>query len=189
MKISNPLTIIAIFAGVAETLATVALVNLPSEIQNIFVYFVMAFPAGIVLLFFWILYFKNTVLYAPSDYDNQSHYLEANKLKENVAKNVTDQVDQIFSEINKSGVRLTQEEISKAKDSLKNRINMINVLPRKNQIIEHLKNNPGTVKEISESLGIHRSYTVTVLRQLLEKNIVTKSKLEGSKSIVWSLNT
>ena len=189
MKISNPLTIIAVFAGLAETLATVALVNLPPEIQSIFVYFVMAFPAGIVLLFFLILYFKNTVLYAPSDYDDQSHYLEANKLKESVSKNVTEQFDQIFAEINKSGVRLTREEISKAKDSLKNRINMINVLPRKEQIINYLKNNPGTVREISESLGIHRSYTVTVLRQLQEDNIVTRSSPEGSSTTVWSLNT
>lgn len=69
MKVSNPLTIIAIFSGVAETLATVALIKLPTEIQAIFVYFVMALPAGIVLLFFFVLYFKNNVLYAPSDYD------------------------------------------------------------------------------------------------------------------------
>ena len=41
MKVSNPLTIIAIFAGLAETLATVALVQLPAEIQEVFVYFVM----------------------------------------------------------------------------------------------------------------------------------------------------
>jgi uncharacterized membrane protein YdcZ (DUF606 family) len=70
MKVSNPLTIIAIFAGLAETLATVALVKLPPEIQGVFVYFVMAFPSGIVILFFIVLFFKNTVLYAPSDFEN-----------------------------------------------------------------------------------------------------------------------
>ena len=125
MKISNPLTIIAIFAGLAETLATIALVQLPSEIQNIFVYFVIAFPSGLVLLFFITLFYKNTVLYAPSDYSDQSHYLEVNMLKEKVIKNVTEQVDNLFADINKSSQRLTQDEISKAKSRLKNAIDKI----------------------------------------------------------------
>ena len=125
MKISNPLTIIAIFAGLAETLATIALVQLPSEIQNIFVYFVIAFPSGLVLLFFITLFYKNTVLYAPSDYSDQSHYLEVNMLKEKVIKNVTEQVDNLFADINKSSQRLTQDEISKAKSRLKNAVNKI----------------------------------------------------------------
>jgi len=54
MKVSNPLTIIAIFAGLAEALATVALVQVPVEIQRLFVYFVMAFPTLIVILFFLV---------------------------------------------------------------------------------------------------------------------------------------
>ena len=52
MKVSNPLTIIAIFAGLAEALATIALIKLPIEMQEKFIYFVMAFPTLIVTLFF-----------------------------------------------------------------------------------------------------------------------------------------
>lgn len=82
MKVSNPLTIIAIFAGVAEAFATGALVLLPTEIQSSFVYFVMAFPSFIVITFFFVLVFKPQVLYAPSDFDNEEHFLHVNNLKD-----------------------------------------------------------------------------------------------------------
>ena len=82
MKVSNPLTIVAIFAGVAETFATGALVVLPGTMQAIFVYFVMFFPILIVASFFLTLWLKPQVLYAPSDFSNEEHFLQANKLKE-----------------------------------------------------------------------------------------------------------
>ncbi|MEZ5573813.1 MAG: hypothetical protein R3E64_17635 [Halioglobus sp.] len=78
MKVNNPLTIIAIFSGLAEALATIALLGLPQELQKIFLFFVMAFPTLIVVLFFFVLYFKNTVLYAPGDYQDPEHYLRIN---------------------------------------------------------------------------------------------------------------
>jgi len=92
MKVSNPLTIIAIFSGLAETLATVALINLPQELQGVFVYFVMVFPFTIVVLFFLILYFKNTVLYAPSDYSNPDHYMRINH---NISDVVSSEIEEI----------------------------------------------------------------------------------------------
>lgn len=52
-KVSNPLTIIAIFAGLAEIAATVALGLIDPEIQRIFIWFVMLFPALLVISFFW----------------------------------------------------------------------------------------------------------------------------------------
>lgn len=105
------------FAGLAETLATVALVKLPPKIQSIFVYFVMAFPAAIALLFFFVLYFKNIVLYAPSDFENQDHYLEANEIKQSINL----ELDKIFSKINKDGEKLTQNEIDKTKSNVEKR--------------------------------------------------------------------
>ncbi len=115
MKISNPLTIIAVFAGVAEALATVSLINLSPDIQKIFVYFVMFFPTLIVLLFFLVLFFKNQVLYAPSDFKDENNYLtvhektkkplnidEAEKKVEeklNEAKNLEEQIHQKVIEI------------------------------------------------------------------------------------------
>lgn len=101
MKVSNPLTIIAIFAGLAEALATVALLGLPKELQEIFLYFVMAFPSLIVILFFIVLYFKNHVLYAPGDYQNPEHYLKVNNV---------DIKQLLTSELSKSRPKFEQED-------------------------------------------------------------------------------
>ena len=185
MKVSNPLTIIAIFAGLAEALATIALVQLPPEIQSIFVYFVMAFPSGIVLLFFYVLYFKNTVLYAPSDYADQTHYLEANQIKETVSE----RIDEIFSEINKNGMRLTREEIEKAKSSLEESIEQSTSLPRKEQILTYLDGRTATTKEISDELDIHPSYVFNILHNLLKKGVVIRQKNERSRASLWRVNT
>ncbi|AZQ85031.1 hypothetical protein EKO29_14210 [Colwellia sp. Arc7-635] len=86
MKVSNPLTIISIFAGIAESFATVALIKLPIELQLYFVNFVIFFPIAIVTTFFAILIFKPQVLYAPSDYEDQEHFLLANRLRNKIAE-------------------------------------------------------------------------------------------------------
>lgn len=118
MKVSNPLTIIAIFSGLAEALATIALIQLPLEMQKIFVYFVIAFPTLIVILFFCILYFKNTVLYAPSDYDNSEHYLLVNKIKQSV--NID--IEETLSKLESNTSSINKTHINKIKTDLENKI-------------------------------------------------------------------
>lgn len=76
-KVSNPLTIIAIFAMLAEIACTGALVALTEDVQRIFVWFVMGFPTLLVLIFFVTLWIKPSCLYAPSDYDDEHNFLEA----------------------------------------------------------------------------------------------------------------
>lgn len=67
MKINYSLKIIALFGSVVEGLAIIALVLLPPVIQSTFVYFVIAFPAVIILLFVLILYSKNGISQAPAN--------------------------------------------------------------------------------------------------------------------------
>lgn len=74
-KVSNPLTIIAIFAGLAEVAATVALGLIDSSIQIIFIWFVMLFPVLLVVSFFLVLWFKPKNLYAPSDYIDENNFM------------------------------------------------------------------------------------------------------------------
>lgn len=50
-SVNNPLTIIAIFAGLAEIAGTIVLGVVDKSIQEMFVWFVMLFPMLIVLLF------------------------------------------------------------------------------------------------------------------------------------------
>lgn len=75
-KVQNPLTIIAIFAGIAEVAGTAVLIGLPLEIQRLFVWFVMIFPVSLVLIFFVVLIFRREVLYAPSDFVNEELFMQ-----------------------------------------------------------------------------------------------------------------
>jgi hypothetical protein len=76
-RVSNPLTIIAIFAGFAEIAGTFVLPFLDGQNQNIFLWFVMLFPALLVVCFFMTLNFNHKVLYAPSDFRSDESFLAA----------------------------------------------------------------------------------------------------------------
>lgn len=79
MKVShvkNPLSIIAIFAGIAEVSGTVVLPLVEPATQTVFVWFLMTFPFFLVSLFFLVLVFKHHVLYAPSDYKNEDNFMD-----------------------------------------------------------------------------------------------------------------
>ncbi|HML54265.1 MAG TPA: hypothetical protein PKC79_09235 [Solidesulfovibrio magneticus] len=69
--IKNPLSIIAVFAALAEVGGTIVLPFLQSETQSLYVWFLMIFPALLVGAFFYVLYRKHFVLYAPSDYQDE----------------------------------------------------------------------------------------------------------------------
>jgi len=73
--IRNPLTIIALFAGLAEVAATAALATVEPTLQSTFVWFVMGFPVLLVIAFFLTLNFNARVLYAPSDFQDEGNFL------------------------------------------------------------------------------------------------------------------
>ncbi|MDD4822031.1 MAG: hypothetical protein PHI48_05685 [Bacteroidales bacterium] len=75
-KINNPLTIIAIFAALAEINATVSLGLIPENLQAIFIWFILAFPTLLVICFFLTLNFNPRVMYAPSDYKDEKNFLD-----------------------------------------------------------------------------------------------------------------
>ncbi|WP_417381234.1 hypothetical protein [Gimesia sp.] len=74
--VRNPLTIIAISAGLAEVGGTVVLPLLEPVTQSIYVWFLMLFPMGLVGIFFFVLYKKHHVLYAPSDFKEDNTFLD-----------------------------------------------------------------------------------------------------------------
>ena len=76
-KITNPLTIVAIFAALAEVAGTVTIGLIDSSIQSIFVWFMIAFPSALIFLFFITLNFNPGVLYSPSDYSDESNFMKA----------------------------------------------------------------------------------------------------------------
>lgn len=74
--VRNPLTIIAIFAALAEVGGTAVLPLLAPVTQYIYVWFLIFFPIGLVGTFFYVLYHKHHVLYAPSDFKEDSAFLD-----------------------------------------------------------------------------------------------------------------
>ncbi|MCG7851370.1 MAG: winged helix-turn-helix domain-containing protein [Methanosarcinaceae archaeon] len=100
--IKNPLTIIAIFAGLAEIAGTSALALVDKDLQSIFLWFVMGFPFLLVCLFFLTLNFNPTVLYAPSDFQDEQNFLHIllsrRKLAESVEM-ITEQLETNYPNI------------------------------------------------------------------------------------------
>jgi len=75
-QISNPMTIIAIFAALSETSAAVSLPFLDQEERELYVWFLISFPFYLLLLFFATLNFNYKSLYAPSDFEKGKHFMK-----------------------------------------------------------------------------------------------------------------
>lgn len=75
-SVKNPLTIIALFAGIAEVSGTIVLPFLNEENQGLFVWFLMVFPMFLLVCFFLTLNFNPKVLYAPSDFKVESNFID-----------------------------------------------------------------------------------------------------------------
>ncbi|RON16885.1 hypothetical protein [Pseudomonas frederiksbergensis] len=75
-KITNPMTIIAIFAALSETSAAVSLPFLDNEERALYVWFLISFPFYLLFLFFATLNFNYRSLYAPSDFEKEEHFIK-----------------------------------------------------------------------------------------------------------------
>lgn len=87
--IRNPLTIIAIFAGIAEISGTAILPFLNLQNQSTYIWFLMLFPSILVALFFATLNFNHRALYAPSDYRDEDNFFRGVKegtVRDRIAK-------------------------------------------------------------------------------------------------------
>ncbi len=74
-RVSNPLTLIALFSGVSESVGLGVLPFLeavPAYFQGVLIWFLALFPTLIVVLFFTTLNFNRKSLYAPSDFDDET---------------------------------------------------------------------------------------------------------------------
>lgn len=114
--VKNPLTVIAIFAGIAEVSGTVVLPFVEKENQIIFIWFLMIFPIMLVIAFFLTLNFNHRVLYAPSDYKDEDNFLKLTRFDTVKQKYV--QIDLDKNETYK----FILSEIESIKESLKTRI-------------------------------------------------------------------
>ena len=86
--IRNPLSVIAIFAGIAEISGTIVLPFVSPEHQGTFIWFLMLFPAVLVVLFFLTLWFNHQSLYAPSDWKDETNFFRG-KARPSTAEEIT----------------------------------------------------------------------------------------------------
>lgn len=105
--VNNPLTIIAIFAALAEVAGTVALATVDKSLQGTFVWFVMGFPVLLVLAFFGTLNFNPKVLYAPSDFKNEENFL--NTLIG--TRSVSTSLDEVMDELEEAKEKILAEAV------------------------------------------------------------------------------
>lgn len=75
-RITNPMTLIAIFATLSETSAAVSLPFLDDKERELYIWFLISFPFYLLLLFFATLNFNYRSLYAPSDFEKGKHFIK-----------------------------------------------------------------------------------------------------------------
>jgi hypothetical protein len=109
--VNNPLTVVALFAALAEVAGTIALATVEKDLQHTFVWFVMGFPILLVVLFFATLNFNPKVLYAPSDFRNEENFLSTVIGTHSVSMNL-DQVTHQLEDAKKQILQQALEQIS-----------------------------------------------------------------------------
>lgn len=181
-KISNPLTVVAIFSGLAEAFATLALINLPHDIQQMFVYFVMVFPTLIVLLFFAILNWNPTVLYAPGDFEDEAMYLELIRLRSSLKTEIL----QTLAAPSSSGATFTPQQIQAVSEKVDRAIDRATVSPMKQRVLELLSDGPKTSSAIAQSLGLTLPSVARLLHMLRDEGIVVAGG--AGRSVQWTLS-
>lgn len=71
----NPLGVIALFVFLIETIATVSLREVAgTPFVAVFVWFIVLYPVGIALFFFFILWFKREALFGPMDFSDPGEF-------------------------------------------------------------------------------------------------------------------
>ncbi|WP_338542784.1 winged helix-turn-helix domain-containing protein [Paenibacillus tundrae] len=168
-KVQNPLTIIAIFAGIAEIAGTGVLLGLPLEIQSTFIWFVMLFPVGLVTAFFLVLLFKHNVLYAPSDFVDENNFMNLlqNKKVQNDLIEVVDLLQQI-------------KENNTTNEQLKGVLNEVMLkLERTKESNEDIIDNFNEINKINKFL----SYSVEKSSLEIDTNLIEVIKSAGNEGI------
>lgn len=132
-KISNPLTIIGMFAVLAEIAGTVVLPILNgNDNQDKFIWYVMFFPVFLVILFFITLWTVPKNLYGPKDYSNEDNFIKIMSAKYSVddsLQHIEDEISKLSKIVQDNSNSNISEDKSIAEfyKSLIDRLNAINI--------------------------------------------------------------
>jgi hypothetical protein len=142
-RINNPLTIIAIFAALAEINATIAIGLIDKDLHQIFIWFVIGFPTLLVVLFFLTLNYNTKVMYSPSDYHDDKSFIDLLGGYYGDKKDKGDEIDPL---------KLSTDIESKITEKLEGKLDEIlkkSKNPELQKEIEELKNQIKTVSDQS----------------------------------------
>lgn len=102
--IKNPLTVIAIFAAIAEISGTSVLPFISNENQSLYIWFLMIFPMFLVSAFFITLNINHRALYAPSDYKDERNFVNpyGNATPDEQGEKLREEVEELEAETSDS---------------------------------------------------------------------------------------
>lgn len=183
--VRNPLTIIAIFSGIAEVSGTAVLPFLQNENQTLYVWFLMIFPLTIVILFFMTLNWNYKVLYAPSDFQNEDNFvnlLQKATTSELIIKESNEAVD--LSETVQESTIIEQSETGISGDA-QIQLGEINV------ISTATTSSPPTLNDLIEKLGLADDEIATKeiraarsqVMQKIQRNTIREGRLAEKLAI------
>jgi hypothetical protein len=131
-RIQNPLTIIAIFAAIAEISGTIILPFIQPDNQGIYIWFLMLFPVFLVILFFLTLNLNYKVLYAPSDFRDEDNFLKlfnksdmvekVTKLNEELAESEQEDEQENEPEICNEDIKTDDNQNTKFRDIIRRNV-------------------------------------------------------------------
>ena len=140
--VNNPLTIIAIFAGLAEVSGTTILPLLKENIQSTYIWFLMIFPSALVAMFFLVLFFRREILYAPSDFRDDASFIGLFQPSQK------SRLDIINDDVKEEGIK--KEEKTEPDQSAQTQSRQINDIRAISLYTEEL-----ILKELSKELNVH----------------------------------
>lgn len=215
-KITNPLTIIGMFAMLSETAVSVLATHVDKSILGAFLWFIMGFPVLLLVLFFLTLNFNRIALYAPGDFDDEKNFYNALSIKHNVVN----KIDNVIEVSNKAKEEL-RKEITKKEAMSKNKfdqlinqkfrsiegalretknsaekidINLNNTSRCKieSDIINYISNNPDSdMHSLCTNLKIAESHAALVLRRLSKRGVIISihSDINNKRHITYKMNS
>ena len=164
--VRNPLTVISIFAGLAEVAGTAILPFVSEANQSTYIWFLIIFPILLVILFFLTLNFNPKVLYAPSDFRDENNYMDLFR-----PSSAAERQEKLEEEIKATTEQEKQYESSETKESINElKSYMTHDL---NFLIDSLVRNPRSRFMLAEALVIEKlsqELQLPVRREIALKN-------------------
>jgi hypothetical protein len=177
--VKNPLTIIAVFAGITEISGTSVIAFLETGQQEIFIWFLVLFPTLLIVLFFVTLNFNPKVLYAPSDFKNEENFLLVHKYDRSTQQSVTESVivepgntivsrDTSERQVNITGTTLSKVLVS----NFANAKSFVSLLTKKNYLTKIYESSRDTsLFETHESIWVGKNIEPSEVIEVIKEAI------------------